>query len=153
MRKAKKNYFGNLDETKVTDNKKFWKVVKPYFTDKGSLDEKITLVENDEVVDSEKVAEIFNHLFGTTVKDMNLPKPPVDEVLDQNEDSNRKFVSQYKNNPSVLKIKENRGDATAIFDFRKTTTEEIEKMILSLDAGKAQTKNKNLCENICYLPN
>ena len=29
LRKSKRKYFGNLDEKKVCDNKKFWGVVKP----------------------------------------------------------------------------------------------------------------------------
>ena len=33
LRQAKASYYGNLDMNSVTDNKKFWKTVKPLFTD------------------------------------------------------------------------------------------------------------------------
>ena len=49
VRKAKKEYFDNLDLRNVTDNKKFWKTVKPLFTDKGMNHDKIILVEDDEI--------------------------------------------------------------------------------------------------------
>ena len=35
MRKAKKEYFDNLDLEKITDNKTFWKTITPFFTNKG----------------------------------------------------------------------------------------------------------------------
>ena len=44
LRGAKKNYYGNLNEKDVIDNKKFWKTVKPLFSDKLKFSEKITLV-------------------------------------------------------------------------------------------------------------
>ena len=31
LRKTKINYYGNLNEKDITDNKKFWKTVKPFF--------------------------------------------------------------------------------------------------------------------------
>ena len=33
LRKTKRDYYGNLDEKDVIDNKKFWKTVKPLFSD------------------------------------------------------------------------------------------------------------------------
>ena len=50
MKKAKKDYFDNLDIRNVTDNKKFSKTAKPLFTDKGMNHDKIILVEDDEII-------------------------------------------------------------------------------------------------------
>ena len=47
VRKAKKDYFDNINIRTVTDNKKFGKTVKPLFTDKGMNHDKIILVEDD----------------------------------------------------------------------------------------------------------
>ena len=35
LRKSKKQYFSNINISDVTDNKSFWKSVKPYFSSKG----------------------------------------------------------------------------------------------------------------------
>ena len=35
IRKGKKEYCGGLDLKDITDNKKFWKTVKPLFSDKS----------------------------------------------------------------------------------------------------------------------
>ena len=35
VRKAKKDYYNNLDHENVTDNKTFWKYIKPLFSEKS----------------------------------------------------------------------------------------------------------------------
>ena len=50
MRKTKINYNGNLDEKDITDNKKFWKIVKPTLSDKSINSDKIHLNENGELI-------------------------------------------------------------------------------------------------------
>ena len=49
-RKEKSKYFANLNIKDVTDNKKFWKTIKPCFSDKSKNSERIVLIENDETV-------------------------------------------------------------------------------------------------------
>ena len=34
LRKSKKQYFNNINVSNITDNKTFWKSVKPYFSSK-----------------------------------------------------------------------------------------------------------------------
>ena len=34
LRKSKKDYFSNLNEKQITDNKRFWKIVKPFLSNK-----------------------------------------------------------------------------------------------------------------------
>ena len=50
LRKTKKNYYSNLNEKKTTDNKTFWKTVRPILSDKIPSDEKITLIEKDKII-------------------------------------------------------------------------------------------------------
>ena len=40
LRKTRKQYYGDLNEKNVLDNKKFWKTVKPLLFDKCPLNEK-----------------------------------------------------------------------------------------------------------------
>ena len=53
VRKSKKLYYSNLDEKKVTDNKTFWKTLKPVLSKKIVSREKVTLIEEDEMVESD----------------------------------------------------------------------------------------------------
>ena len=64
LRKEKKEYFANLNEKDIIDNKKFWQTVKPFLSEKLKSREKITLVEKEELVSSESdVAQRFNQFF------------------------------------------------------------------------------------------
>ena len=54
LRKTKKDFFNNLDVKRVTDNKQFWKSVKPCLRDKTLKDERITLIENEKLASNER---------------------------------------------------------------------------------------------------
>ena len=45
IRREKKNVFDNISTRDITDNKTFWKTVKPLFTDKVQTKSKIKLIE------------------------------------------------------------------------------------------------------------
>ena len=50
--------------------KEFWKIIKPFLTNKGFLSgNEITIIENDEVITEEKIlAEKFNNHYTNTVE-------------------------------------------------------------------------------------
>ena len=61
LRKNKIDYFKSLHPSSLTDNKTFWKAVKPAFTDKVCCNESITLVDNEDIIsDDDEVVKIFN---------------------------------------------------------------------------------------------
>ena len=45
IKKTKRKFYNNLNVNKITDNKSFWKTIKPSFTEKTLKDEKIILTE------------------------------------------------------------------------------------------------------------
>ena len=68
IRKEKSKNFTNLNIKDVTDNKKFWKTIKPCFSDKSKNSERIVLNENDEIVmEDDKVPLTLNTLFSNIV--------------------------------------------------------------------------------------
>ena len=73
LRKTKKSFYKTLDVKQVSDNKVFWKKVKPSFSDKGVNCSKITLVEkNSIIVDEKKIANIMNNHFINITKTLSL---------------------------------------------------------------------------------
>ena len=51
----------------------FWKSVKPYFSNKGSSSNKITLVENDAIITNDKViSKTMNKFFIDATKKLTL---------------------------------------------------------------------------------
>ena len=70
---AKKNYFSNLNVRNVTDNKQFWKTVKPLFSSKAGDNERITLIEGVKVISKDtEVAETFKSYFETIVENLGI---------------------------------------------------------------------------------
>ena len=64
VRKAKKDYYNNLGSKNVTDNKTFSKLLNLFFSEKGSAHNKITLVEQDLILDkNHNVAEVLHKFF------------------------------------------------------------------------------------------
>ena len=108
LRKTKINYYGNLNEKDITDNKKFWKTVKPFLSDKSINSDKIHLNENGELINSKtKTAEVLNEFFSNIVKNLKIPEY---ENLNCNfqkvKDPELKAILKYKNHPSIIAIKE-----------------------------------------------
>ena len=64
LKKAKREYYQNLDEKNVKDNEKFWKTVKPLLSNKSKSREKINLNENEKTLTSEsETAETLSNFF------------------------------------------------------------------------------------------
>ena len=55
-KKERKKYYEMLGLNNVTDNKQFWKTVKPFLSDKVTTFPKIFLVEKGEIISDESKA-------------------------------------------------------------------------------------------------
>jgi hypothetical protein len=75
LRKSKRDYYGNLNEKLVTDNKTFWRTVKPFLSDKIQMKEKITLIEHETILSEDKdIAETLNCFFSNIVRSLGIPR-------------------------------------------------------------------------------
>ena len=106
-KKAKRNYYENLDLKDINDNKKFWATVKPLFSNKIKSAENIYLVESREIITNEKeVANVFNKYFVNIVPNImgitnnqNLLRD-----LDITSDPIEKIINKYQNHPRISLI-------------------------------------------------
>ena len=63
-KKERKKFYFQLDIKNITDNKLFWKTIKPFFSDKCTYASKIYLVHNDNVIsDDQELADTCNTFF------------------------------------------------------------------------------------------
>ena len=68
IRKSKSEYFGNLNEKRISDNKTFWKTIKPFLSDKITSTKKITLIEKEEIIiGDDNTMEVLNSFFSNNV--------------------------------------------------------------------------------------
>ena len=104
LRETKKEYFNSLNIKQVSDNKLFWKSVKPFFNDKGSNSLKIKLVEENNIItDEEEIANIMNNYFINVTKTLNLKKPHGVGRSGENEFENHIRINMiYEKYPEIL---------------------------------------------------
>ena len=138
LRKAKKQYFSNLEPKLIIDNKKFWKSVKPLFSDKITVKEIINLTENGEILSSDTdIADTFNDYFSSVVQNLNIPRENfintdlcINPVLE--------IIEKYKHHQSIISInKKMREKGLPKFSFHLVTLEETLKEVALLSDKKA----------------
>ena len=87
----------------LTDNRNFWKKVKPLFSEKIKASSKINLFENEVLfTDEREVADIFNEYFSNITEALGIHEPkdsltPIDGLRDPIETAIRK----YSSHPSI----------------------------------------------------
>ena len=138
VRKAKKNYFNNLNIKNIKDNKQFWKTAKSFFFNKAGNNERVTLIEEDKVVLKDRqVTETFKSYFETLVENLGMNGKFLSEEPLSNK-SVTDIIKKFQNHPSIIKIKENyRGH----FSFSVVKVEGLDWKIASLDASKDTQQN------------
>ena len=140
LRNAKKNYYENIDEKEVTDNKKFWRTIKPYLSDKSVKSDKMHLSENGNLIRGEsETAEVLNNFFSNIVKKLKIPEyENLNSNIENIKDPVFRAILKYKNHPSIIAINEKCKNAK--FYFHEVNNEKIAKEIRRLDKNKASQK-------------
>ena len=164
LRKSKKDYFENLNEKNITDNKRFWKTVKPFLSKKIHLSERINLTEeenNSLLTNCEEVAEELNNFFANAVKNLNISNyENCDSLAENIDDPTLKAIAKWRNHPSILAITSEYKNR-ANFSFNFVSKEDVLTEIKVLDVSKAIqesdipvkiiTANENFfAEAICF---
>ena len=103
FRKEKRNYYNNLDISHITDNKKFWKTVKPFFSDKSHSNNKIVLTEGEKIISNDvEVAETMNEFFVTVTDSLGINENSNNENATEGiSDPVEKAVQKFANHPSI----------------------------------------------------
>ena len=133
-RKTKKQYYANFNEKDVADNKKFWKIVKLFLSDKPKSSEKITVVEDGKIFYDIKVAEELTSFFSTIVKNLKIPKySEANPLAEEIANPILKSVLKYDKHPSLTAIRNlNRSH----FEFSFVSVNKILKEIKKLNPRK-----------------
>ena len=131
--KTKKEYFSKLDIIKINDCKKFWKTIKPFFSDKGLNCNKMMLSENDQIISDETtIADTMNKYFVNITKKLKL-KQSETEI---NELSQSEILDKYKGHQSIVKIRSQMNGENNLFSFKPVTPEKVLKAIYTLKNNK-----------------
>ena len=143
-KKAKKDYFKNATKDGIMTNKKFWNVLKPFLTNKGSFSEDQLSIEinNHLVTDEKTLADTFNEHYINIVEKSSGQKPS--SLGDSSnplhdKETVEKIIETYSNHPSVIAIKSSIKHDTRdnVFNLPHPSTKDINNIIKSLNVNKA----------------
>ena len=137
-KKERKKFYSQLD---ITDNKLFWKTMKPLLSDKCTYASKISLVHNDVISDDQELADIFNNFFEQAVDILGMQEYQSDHNIDINsisDDPSDYAIAKYKNRPSIIMINENVSFESR-FSFMTVNEENVQREILDLNSKKPCT--------------
>ena len=136
-RVAKRKFFSQLDPKEVGKETNFWKTFKPLFTDKTSGQNKIVLVENENIVNDDKlICEIFNSYFVNITDTLPITAPPKSDVeITSTTDRVLHSIQKYGNHPSIIRIKENVGIVDK-FEFNFVAPIDVWNKINQLNSSK-----------------
>ena len=115
----------------MKDNKFFWKMVKPFFSNKGDRGSNIQLVEDNELLqDDQKIADKLNTFFTNAVSNLNINENTYIINHDSGDlsDPVDKAICKYKFHPSILLIK-SKLESQKLFSFQPISKFDMEKKI------------------------
>ena len=142
LRKAKRNYFADLDNRILKDNRKIWKTVKPLFSGKVYQKESITIISKDtekSIYKNEERAKTFHSLFSSMVDNLKIENDINRQAnVSTHLDLVLRVIETFKYHPSTLKMKEFMTDKGIKFSFNYTTEEE--KILQNLYKKKTSRK-------------
>ena len=61
VRRTKKYFYSQLNPSDISDNKNFWKIVKPFFSEKTVTSDNITIIKDNEIYER-MMKKLLNYL-------------------------------------------------------------------------------------------
>ena len=137
LRDTKRNFYENLDPNTISDNNKFSKQLKPFFSDETPTNSRFTLSEGDEFTSNPaKCAEIFNNYFSDSVIDLDVDRSLHVCYIAKCSIPSREYIYH----PSILKINKLEF-ANSCFSFQHISEKHIQNIVNNLDSSKAYQKD------------
>ena len=139
MRKTKRDYFKQLNNKVVSDNRKFWQTISPLFSEKAFRKETIIRKDsNRTITNNHKLAETFNTIFGEITQNLKIDRNLAEITENLNiSDPVLKAIKKYEKHPSIIKIKEKMKNKNMSFSFSFVTKETILNELGKLNPEKA----------------
>ena len=126
-KKSIANYF---EKNCQKQDKTFWKTISPFLSDKKFRNGNNIILreDNDTVVDTQQITEIFNGYFSSIASTIGFC-----DVHATADDA----IAAHKDHPSVVKIRNSYEHIDANFSFRPVTPHDIQRKLKLLNTRKA----------------
>ena len=119
LQKTKMDYFKQVNNKVISDNKKFWQTISPLFSEKAFRKETIILKDsNRTITNNHELAETFNTFFSNITQNLKLDSNLVEITENLNiSDPVIKTIKKYEKHPIIIKIKEKMKNKNMSFSF------------------------------------
>ena len=128
----------------VKGTKKFWKKILLLFSDKIKSKEKITLVENDEIISSDtEVAKTSQNFFRSLVKNFNIERNEIHFSKNTQDSPVLACIEKFSNHPSIVSIKKRMETNSNKFSFKYEEREKFLTEIHNLNSNPRKASQEN----------
>ena len=119
----------------VVDNKKFWKVVKPLFNEKGSrVSNEVVMLEKDKILrDDNEAAKEFHSYFNSIVSSLGITenKYTIQKNIPSSEPIDKAIMKfQFHSSIQLIKIEINTSNS---FSFTEIEIDNVDKCAVEID--------------------
>ena len=126
----------DINVKSISDNKKFWKTIKPFFSNKGLNTNSMMLVEDNGIVRNEEIiANIMNNYFTNITTHLKLKPTKIDPKANL-----ESIIDTFQNHESVRRIKLANFHSKSSLKFNSVSELDVKKEILNLSSKKATRK-------------
>ena len=126
--KTKKDCFQNLNIQDLSNKRKFWKTIKPHFTNEGINSNKLLFKEKGNLASNKKqLATIMDSSFINITKDLELK-----EYNESNANTLEDVLGAYNSNSSIERIRRTI-KTNEKFSFQPVPEDLVHDIILNLD--------------------
>ena len=152
-KKSIKQYFSNITSKGKVTNREFWKIMKPFLTNKGCLDNCDIVLRSDNkmITDDKRLAKLFNEHYINIVERSSGLKP--EKIVCHSEDSDKRIVlhniiKKYENYCSIIEIKNymsvksRLSSNNTLASARQVTSNEVNLILKSLNTKIASGTDK-----------
>ena len=137
LRKTKAEYFQKLNAKDLSDKRKFWKIMKLFFSNEGLNSNKLTLKENKLLITGEKeLSTVTNTFFVNITESLDLKKDNTSSLNPINSENIDNILERHKHHPSVHEISQT-FKTNERFSFKFVTEDQVREEIMNLDGSKA----------------
>ena len=130
-----------MQAKKIDNDKEFWKTVKPLFSNKNPMSEKIILIEDSKILSNDaEVAECFNEYFCNITNNFDID-PVFKEVQEYLplEQMVMRAINKYKDHPSIRMINKYVTPNANVFQFSHVNPTEVMRQIDLLNTKKSNS--------------
>ena len=140
-----RNYFNKIANENIVTNRNFWKIIKPFLTNKGHLENaEIMLIQDKKIISNEnELVKVFNKHYINIIEKSGGQKPTniaKRHSIDNDRQAVELICNSYRNHPSILKIKSNittKGNINNNKIFSPVSSDEVRKLFQQVNPRKA----------------